>query len=488
MRKFIPIGVTLLAMGTAATAWAQTSVTTATPASLRLTAGGPALTLTLDGQQLAAVTSVRFLQNNQQAGGLTGVLSGPPLMLAGGGGRLTVALSAAQTVPVGTYQLELVAGTQRVATGVSITVLRSLPQRVDETPTVPRSPPQNAGTREVPAPSVTGATPAAVTLRSGGAAQTVVLNGSLLNQVVGAQVQRNGNRVLYGVRAELLPSTDAARREVRLSASGTSGPWGEPLQLVLEYTLGSSPVRAANPMPTPVLITASAPPNVDLIVSSCTVEGNVTRATIRNNGSEGASFQAGKPIVSFKYDPRPAADFKMTGPFTAQGGGFYIAPGGTQDLEVRITFDNGATLTQVTWIVDPNDAVAELNPTNNERTCRGAGTPGVALFTDLGISGISVQPTSGPPPTPFEFTVVVKNMGTSSIPAAIYAVDCVIDGVRFLPQSAFRVPTALAAGATFTQKIRKEGNYIPGSHVFECTADVSSQLTESTRNNNARSL
>ncbi len=69
--------------------------------------------MTLDGLGLAAVTSVRLLVGGQSVSGLTGVLRGAAQTFTGGVSRLTVDLSAARTVPAGTYQLELVAGTQR---------------------------------------------------------------------------------------------------------------------------------------------------------------------------------------------------------------------------------------------------------------------------------------------------------------------------------------------------------------------------------------
>jgi subtilase family serine protease len=237
-----------------------------------------------------------------------------------------------------------------------------------------------------------------------------------------------------------------------------------------------------------VQITVPAPPNVDLVVSSCTIEGNTARATIRNTGSEGASFQQGKQVVTFKTDPRFASDFDVTGPWGASGGGYYLPPGGTQDFKVTFKFPNGESLIEITWIVDPNDAVAESNPSNNERTCRASGAPAPTsiAITDAAISVVTAQPTYGPPGTTFEFTVVVKNTGTVSLPSDLFF-SCLIDNAMF-PKNGYYMTKSLAPNETFTQRIPTSGTFLPGTHVLECTVDPSKKLSESTRNNNARSL
>ncbi|MGH7471692.1 MAG: CARDB domain-containing protein, partial [Longimicrobiales bacterium] len=433
--------------------------------------------------QLAAVTGVRVLQGGQRVSGLTGVLKGPAQNFAGGISRLIVDLIAAQTVAAGTYQLELVAGTQGVAAPVPITVLNSLPQRVNQPTGIPSQPPTVAGTIVLPAPSVTGASPTTVTIRSGGPAQTVVLNGSLLNQLVGAYAQRNGNRVLTGISTQLLASTDPARREIRVSAHGTTGPWGEPLDLVLEYTIGSTPMKAANPLATPVKITASAPPNVDLVVSSCTFELKqntvVTRATIRNNGTGATAFQTNQYLAQVASSHSPGQSRQ----FAAPGGGQTIPAGGTVEFQETYALPTTAGLMEATWTVDPRDVVAESNADNNERKCSVMIVPDVK---DFSITAVSTQPSNGSAQTKFVFSVSVKNGSTSATNSSQFVeVECLIDGSRF-DYNYFSA--TLAPNATFTKNIYTTGGFAPGSHVLECTADPKMQLNESTRSNNARSL
>ncbi len=491
MRNVIGFGIALLAV-VSSTASAQTRVTNVAPANVQVQAGGSAVPLTLDGLGLAAVTSVRLLVGGQSVSGLNGVLRGAAQTFTGGASRLTVDLSAARTVPAGTYQLELVAGAQRILAPVSITVLNSLPQRLDQPtgglplPTQPKV----AGTVTIPTASVTSASPATVTLRAGGPAQTVALNGSLLNQVVGAYVQRNGNRVLSGLRAELLASTDPARREVRLSAYGTTGPWGVPLDLVLEYTIGSSPIRAANPMPTPVQITATAPPNVDLSISSCTFEkfpqSFYARATIRNTGSEGVAFQTNQVIARAMF----GSNFDVR----AEGGGVFVVAGGSAEVKAQFSTLPAPGSHHVTWTVDPTDLVAESNATNNEKTCTlvvevAPPTP-TPPMSDVAITTLTAQPISGPPGTQFVFTVVVKNIGTANVGSMSTGVEvrCTVDGGQFAGNN-WAWFGSIEPGKTYgPYQIRTSQSLAPGTKVLECTVDPYNKLTESTRNNNARSL
>lgn len=108
---------------------------------------------------------------------------------------------------------------------------------------IPQQPPTVTGTKDLK-PTISTATPATVALRAGGTAQTVVLEGSWLDGLAVAYVERSGSKV--SVRAELLPPTlNTGRREVRLTAPTDAGPpWGVPLDLLVARSDGLDPIRA----------------------------------------------------------------------------------------------------------------------------------------------------------------------------------------------------------------------------------------------------
>lgn len=102
--------------------------------------------------------------------------------------------------------------------------------------------------------SVSSVSPSSVNLAPGSSA-TVVLQGANLSLLQGAQIVRNGSAVT-NVTAALQPSSDPARREVRLTApKSASLPWNLPLELVVTARFQSggtltAPVRVQVKLPT----------------------------------------------------------------------------------------------------------------------------------------------------------------------------------------------------------------------------------------------
>ncbi|MGH7461279.1 MAG: CARDB domain-containing protein, partial [Longimicrobiales bacterium] len=362
------------------------------------------------------------------------------------------------------------------------------------------------------APSIASATPMTLAIRVGGPTQTVTFTGSRLNIITDAYVERSSGQRVNGVRVELQSSTDARRRDIRFTALANAGPpWGDALRLVLEYRVGVMPMSLR-----PALqITAAAPANVDLSVSSCTFQTTRSApgtrvqvvATIQNMGSAGLSFQTGQliarvvphfqqfsaslPVPGQPAPPAPAP-FQT---FPAEGGGRYIAPGGTASVTASFNAISTATSYEVTWTVDPDDVVPESNANNNERRC--AYTPPPPVTPDLQISGIATQPQSGPPQTTFVFTVTVSGAGIQRYsPYAILDVRCLIDGAAFtggsfaVPNSVRQHPNAASGSISYTHEIRTTRSFAVGSHVLECIVDPEQALNpaEATRANNARSL
>jgi hypothetical protein len=488
MRSSISIAVALLAWFSLPLV-AQT-VTKASPSPVQIQAGGTAVRLTLEGTNLGLVSAVRVVAGGAGSTTVTGTVA---TIRSRTTASLISDLTAASTVTPGTYQLELTIGTQRIIAPVSVTVLRPALQPLEE-PTI--TPTAVSGVA-VPSPSVTGASPTSVALRVGGPVQTVVLMGSLLTDITGARTERNGTRV-YGIKVELQASTDPTRRAIRLSApAGATPPLGVPIDLVLEYRIGIAPAS----LRTPVQITASPPPNVDLIMSSCTIEmvrntslnrdELVARATIRNNGSEPAAFQTDQVVASAtRTTPVGMYDAPYAGQFRAPGGGQYFPPGASANFSVTFVLPKTSGSLEMAWTADPADVVLESQPTNNNRTCsysHTAPTPSAPIF-DLAITGISTQPYSGPPQTSFVFTFVVKNVGTvnTSTTSENVEVRCLIDNGRFTGDT-FYLPH-LAPNESVTKVIKTTWSFIPGNKVLECAVDPNQRLTESTRNNNYRSL
>ena len=216
----------------------QTRITKVSSSNLRLAAGGRAA-LTVEGTDLSNVTAVRLLRNGQVVQGVEGAVTRTRT------GELAIQLSAGSSVPAGTYQMELLSAGRRilVPVQVDVTVSSIRQSRV-------------AGEVTIPSPAVTGATPATVSIEAGADPTTVTVTGTLLRDLRAAYVERNGVRV-SAVRAELVASTAADRREVRLSAQ-VGAPVGQPLDLVLE---APPPTRIGNAVKvtTPVKVTVTQP-------------------------------------------------------------------------------------------------------------------------------------------------------------------------------------------------------------------------------------
>ncbi len=365
MRNLCSVVLALLVLPGAA-ALAQTSITRVSTPSVQLQAGGTTVPLTVEGTNLGAVTSVRLLAGGRAVTGIDGVLRRTATTRAGGASTsLVVDLTVASTVTAGSYQLELLVGTERITVPVSITVLAGLRQ------------PQAAGQITLPSPTVARATPATtVALRVGGPAQTVVLEGSLLDQIAGVFFERSGNRV-YGIRGELQPSTDPARRSIILSALANAGPpWSDPIDLVLDGRMRTGAIMTPVRVATPVRITAAA-----------------------------------------------AA-------------------------------------------VEPPEPVNAL--------------------PDLTISGITVQPSSGPPPTQFAIKVMTRNAGAGTLGMTSVGVQCLISGVSFGASYFNRRSGPVEPGQSVVvfEMRTPAGRFDPGVGRVECTVDPYKELAESNENNN----
>jgi hypothetical protein len=102
--------------------------------------------------------------------------------------------------------------------------------------------------------TVTSATPSTIKLTVGGTAQTVLLGGTMMNDITSAHVEQNGAK-LNSIQATVLPSTGATQREVRLTALSGAQPNTTPLTLIVLARVAITSV----PVPTPLSLTVVLP-------------------------------------------------------------------------------------------------------------------------------------------------------------------------------------------------------------------------------------
>ena len=374
---------------------AQVQVTRASPAKLQIQAGGDRVSLTIEGANLDAVTSVRVLRSGRLVREMRAEIqtslgrSAPTRGVATRGSTLALSLDVDGSAPAGRYELELLAGRQSIAVPIQISV--------------------EAVT------SVSNASPTQVALQASGPPVTVTLSGQMLDAVTDAWVERSGTRMDGRVEATLATSSDPTRLDVQLVAYANAGPpWGGTMQLVLEGSTQDARTRTT----APVGITVPAPP-VDLVISSCSIDSTaplsrVARATLTNSGSQSVSFQSNQTLVHIRG---VGPDRELRAP----GGGRLLSPGQGLDLTTDLDLTNVQPGTlALTWTADPDDLVLESNANNNSKWCPFELAPPppepaqpVEALPDLVISSLTVEPNTGPPSTQFVIKAVYRNVGAA---------------------------------------------------------------------------
>ena len=94
----------------------------------------------------------------------------------------------------------------------------------------------------VPSTTVTTANPSAVKLTIGGPAQTVMLNGTLMDRITAAYVANLNGGKMTTIQAALLPVTGATQRQIVLTAASSAQPSAQPstLSVVVLARIGST--------------------------------------------------------------------------------------------------------------------------------------------------------------------------------------------------------------------------------------------------------
>lgn len=314
MRVPLGLGIVLLLV-TATAGIAQTRITKVSPATLQIQAGGDPVPLTLEGVGLASVTSVRALLGRRPVTGLEGALrtaapSVPGRRAIGSANRLVVDLAATEAVQPGRYQLEVVAGRQRILVPVSITVVEATaglqpPITVGGAIAAPTPLPPRSITVEgaiaAATPVVARANPTEVRLKAAGPAQTVALQGTHLDLVSGVRIQRNGQEI-PGVRAQLSPGT-ATLLVISLSAVrefGVGVPWDLPLDLMVE---GPHPTIRAGmvtyPTPVKVNVLGTLPIEHEFLAKAMNNVLAGVRASFNSCGSANHRFSLDLPGIPY---------------------------------------------------------------------------------------------------------------------------------------------------------------------------------------------
>lgn len=202
-------------------------------------------------------------------------------------------------------------------------------------------------------------------------------------------------------------------------------------------------------------------------------EAITLRAVVKNNGTAASPSSVHK--VSFTVNNQEVA--ASTQPATTS-----IAAGASVTLTANATWSTSNGSYAVTAIVDPDDAIAEFNNSNNSfsKTLTVARRPG----PDLVVQSISWAPSTPAAGAAVSFTVTVANQGLDPTPGSSVAVQLVLDGTTTLNGT---VPTSLAAGAAAAVTLSGTWTAVNGNHTLVATVDPAGVIAESVESNNNQS-
>jgi hypothetical protein len=138
----------------------------------------------------------------------------------------------------------------------------------------------------------------------------------------------------------------------------------------------------------------------------------------------------------------------------------------------------------VSAAVDPADAVAELDNSNNSRTADRKLTVAQAAGPDLRVTGITSDPASPAVGSSVSFAVAVHNRGTAAVPAGTIT-RLTVGGTTLQGTTG-----TIAAGDTATVAMEGTWKATSGGATLTATADATAKVEETDENNNvfARAL
>ncbi|MEU5364220.1 CARDB domain-containing protein [Streptomyces sp. NPDC005925] len=245
--------------------------------------------------------------------------------------------------------------------------------------------------------------------------------------------------------------------DVRLQFSGNTGAGGGQ---VAEFEVVGTAAPAPDLTVTDLTWSPASPSETDPV----TVD-----ATVRNAGTAGAP--ATRVNVSLEGTVAGSADVGA------------LAAGASVKVPVKAGTHPMGSYT-VSAVVDPTDAVAELDNTNNSRNAASRLVVGQAPGPDLEVTGITTSPADPAVGAKVAFTVAVHNRGTSGVPAGtvtrVTAGDTTLSGTT----------GGIAASGSAEVAISGTWTAVGGGATLTASADATGVIAETDENNNtfARSL
>ncbi|MEU6387798.1 CARDB domain-containing protein [Streptomyces sp. NPDC046939] len=245
--------------------------------------------------------------------------------------------------------------------------------------------------------------------------------------------------------------------DVRLQFSGNTGAGGGQ---VAEFEVVGAAAPAPDLTVTGLTWSPSSPSEADPV----TVE-----ATVRNAGTAASSATT--------------VDVSLEGTVAGSASVGALAAGASVKVPVKVGAHPMGSY-GVSAVVDPTDAVAELDNTNNSRNADARLVVTQAPGPDLEVTGITTDPANPAVGSKVSFAVTVHNRGTSQA-AAGTVTRLTVGGTTLTGTTG-----AVAAGASTTVAMTGTWTATDGGAALTATADATGRLTETNENNNtyARTL
>jgi len=350
---------------------------------------------------------------------------------------------------------------------------------------------------------IAAVTPRAVTLKQGGPAALVTVDGKYLETILSVQAIREGHDV-GEITAKLVQPWPASQK-IELQA-GANAPVAQDYQLRFVGKAGLREFRVdvplslfrlevagqrLQPIQQQMNLNQEAQQAInriklpDLIISSVNLKKCNTPdaydwdVTLQNIGYSPASFVEGVVLVTCDaYPPSQWGQFV----YFAPPGGLYLTPGATWKS------NNGggvviSGLQKLIFTADPSHKLFESNENNNTYIIYSsqATPPPQPPLPDLTITSVSVDPPSGPSSTTFTITAVVKNIGEINYrnDGTCVFVESSMGGTQQLCN--------LSVGESKTFTFKTGYSMPPGTKTVTCTADTINFCKESDESNNKMS-
>ena len=199
-------------------------------------------------------------------------------------------------------------------------------------------------------------------------------------------------------------------------------------------------------------------------------EAITLKAVVKNNGT--AATPSGVHKASFRVNDQEVATSATT---------TTLAAGASATLTASAAWSTAHGTFPITAVVDPDNAIAEFNDTNNSfsKNITVSQTPG----PDLVVQSISPAPSTPAAGAAVKYTVAIANQGLDATGSSV-AVKLVIDGTTTLTGV---TSSALAANATAAVVLSGTWTASNGNHTLVATVDPSNAISEAVESNNTLS-